>query len=85
MINKVAAKYYELGIELYKDEHVTDLDAIKKVYVMDLASGCTEMLKFWRQTYGDAATWDKLIRGLRARGLQQNAIALDIMREVVKG
>ena len=84
VIQKVASKYYELGIELYKDSDVNHLDAIKKASATDLTRGCTEMFNFWLQTYEDA-TWDRLIRALQAPGLQQNAIALHIMREVVKG
>ena len=85
MILKVAAKYYELGIELYKDSDVHQLDTIQKSCAMDYTKGCTEMFNFWLQTYGDAATWDRLIRALKAPGLQLNAIALDIKRAVVKG
>ena len=85
VIPKVAAKYYELGIELYKDSDVNHLDTIQRGCAMDFSKGCTDMLKFWRQTYGEAATWDRLINGLKAKGLQLNAIALEIKREVVKG
>ena len=84
VIQKVTPKYYELGIELYKDYDVSRLDAIRRASATDLTSGCTEMFKFWLQTY-ENATWDKLIKALRAPGLQQNADALSIMREVVKG
>ena len=84
VIKKVTSKYYELGIELYKDSDVDHLDAIKKASATDLTSGCTDMFKFWLQTY-ENATWDKLIRALRASGLQQNTIALNIMKEVVEG
>ena len=52
---------------------------------MDYTKGCTDMLKFWLGTYEEAATWDRLIKALKAKGLQLNAIALDIKREVVKG
>ena len=52
---------------------------------MDYGKGCTEMLKFWQQSREEAATWDRLIRALRAPGLQLNAIALEIKRAVVKG
>ena len=52
---------------------------------MDYGKGCTEMLKFWQQSHEEAATWDRLIRALRAPGLQLNAIALEIKRAVVKG
>ena len=75
----------ELGIELYKDSNVYHLDTIQKGCAMDYSKGCTEMFKFWQVTYGDAATWDRLIRALKAPCLQLNAIALDNKRAVVKG
>ena len=84
VIQWVTPKYYELGIELYRDSDVHRLDAIKKASATDLTSPCTEMFEFWLQKYDDA-TWDRLIRALKAPGLQLHAIALDIMREVVKG
>ena len=85
VVPRVTAKYYELGIELYKDDDVHHLDTIQRSCAIDYTKGCTEMLKFWQVAYGDAATWDRLIRALQAPGLQQNAIALEIKRAVVKG
>ena len=82
VIPKAAAKYYEMGIELYKDSDVYHLDTIA------IQNGCAmdywyskEMFKFWLVTYGDAATWDRLIRALKAPGLQRNALLHWILRE----
>ena len=84
VVPRVAAKYYEVGIELYKDDDVHHLDTIQKSCAMDYTKGCTDMFKFWLGTYG-AATWDRLIKGLKAPGLQLNAIAQDIKIAVVEG
>ena len=84
VIPKVASKWHELGIELYKDADVPRLDTIQRECPGDYAKACTEMLSYWRETYG-SATWNRLIKALRAPGLQLNAIALDIMRDVIQG
>ena len=84
MIPKVASKWHELGIELYKDADVTRLDTIQKQCPGDFAKACTEMLSYWRETY-KSATWDRLIQALRSPGLQMNSIALDILKDVVEG
>ena len=80
----VTPKLYELAIELFNVSDFHRLNAIERASATDLTSPCTEMFKFWLQKYEDA-TWDRLIRALKAPGLQLHAIALDIMREVVKG
>ena len=84
MVPKVASKWHELGIELYRDSDVTKLDIFHKNSPGDYSKGCTEMLKYWLEFYGDA-TWDSLIKALTAPGLQLNAIAGDIKKEVIKG
>ena len=84
VIPRVASKWHELGIELYKDDDVSRLDTIRKQCPGDFEKACTEMLSYWRQAY-ENATWNRLIKALKAKGLQLNANALDIMRDVVEG
>ena len=84
MIPRVASKWYELGIELYQDANVTHLDGIQRECPGDFTKACTQMLLFWRGVYVNA-TWNRLIKALGAPGLQLNAIALDIKRDLVKG
>ena len=84
MIQKVAGEWYKLGIELYKEADVSQLDTIKKQHPGDLAEACTKMLSYWRETYQDA-TWNSLIKALEARGLQLNTIATEIKRDVMNG
>ena len=84
VIPKVAAKWHELGIELYDDAHVAHLEIIEKQHSNDIVRACTEMLNYWGTTYTNA-TWDKLIKALRAPGLLLNTHAKNIMEEVVKG
>ena len=84
MIPRVAAKWNELGIELYKDNDILHLERIGKEHPGDFTKACTEMFKFWRTTYTNA-TWNKLIKAITAPGLQLNAIAADIKRDLVAG
>ena len=84
VIPLLTPKHYKLGFELLNVSDFHRLNAIERAPEIDLTSACTEMFKFWLETYEDA-TWDRLIRALKAPGLQLHAIALDIMREVVKG
>ena len=84
VIPKVSAKWHELGIELYKNSDVGQLEKFKKESPSDYTVGCTKMFKYWLETYTDV-TWERLIRALKAPGIQLNAVALDIKEEVIKG
>ena len=76
--------WYKLGIELYKESDVPKLETFKKDHLNDNTAACTEMFNFWLQAYGDAATWHKLIEALEAPGLQEDATAHKIKKEVLK-
>ena len=84
MIPRVATYWYKLGVELYKNSDVPQLNAIQGQFQTDFARACSEMFKYWLRTYPNA-TWSELIKALRAPGLQLNAFALEIMNDVVKG
>lgn len=84
MIPRVASKWHELGIELYKDADVPHLDAIQKQCPGDFEKACFQMLSYWLQTY-ENATWNKLIEAIKTPGLQLNFFAIKIKRDVVKG
>ena len=75
--------WYVLGIKLYKESDVPKLETFKKNHLNDNAAACTEMLNFWLQAYGDAATWHKLIKALEAPGLQMGATAREIEKEML--
>ena len=81
---RVAAKWHEVGIELYRNADVPQLDTIQKQCPGDYRKACTEMLTYWLNTYTNP-TWNRLIKALKAPGLQLNAIALDIMIDVIQG
>jgi len=84
VIPRISAKWHELGIELYKDSDVSLLDTFKRESSKDYTEGCSKMFNYWLGKYEDA-TWEKLIKALRAPGINLNSVALDIMKEVVKG
>ena len=82
VIPKVAGIWYKLGIELYKQSDVPQLETFKKNHLNDNAAACIEMFNYWLQAYGGAATWHKLIKALEARGLQMHATADEIKKEL---
>ena len=84
VIPRVANKWYWVGVDLCKEADVPHLDIIQGQYPNNFAQACTEMFKYWLRKYPNA-TWDKLIKSLRAPGLQLNTFALEIMEDVVKG
>ena len=84
VIPRVAAKWHELGIELYKNDDVVHLNTIQREHPGDFTKACTEMFKFWGDTY-TRATWKKLIKALKAPGLQLNDIAAKIKRDLETG
>ena len=82
VVPKVASLWYNLGVQLYKESDVPKLETFKKDHLSDNTAACTEMLYFWLRAYGDAATWHKLIEALKAPGLQMDATAQEIEKEL---
>ena len=84
VIPKVASIWYKLGTELYKESDMPKLETFKKDHLNDNTVACTEMLNFWLQAYGDAATWHKLTEALEAPGIQMDTSAHEIKKEILK-
>jgi len=84
VIPRVATDWYKLGVELYKNSDVPQLNAIQGQHPTNFTRACTEMFNYWLRTYPNA-TWSKLINALRAPGVQLNTFALEIMNDVVRG
>ena len=81
MIPKVANDWYDLGIQLFSESQVPRLDEIYDTYSNDRRRGCREMLKCWLKIT-PGATWDDLIRALRAPGLELLSIADDVEKQL---
>ena len=81
VVPRVANKWYELGIQLLNESQLPRLDEIRATYSNEHRRGCVEMLKCWL-SINPGASWDNLIRALRAPGLELLATADDIEKEV---
>ena len=68
---------------MYKESDVPKLETSKKNHLNDNAAAYNEMFNFWLQAYGDAAIWHKLIKALEAPGLQMDATAHEIKKELL--
>ena len=62
---KVAARWYEFGIQLLDNSHLPKLEEIYAAYTHDYRRGCLEMFKYWLQV-DKVATWGKVIEALEA-------------------
>ena len=81
VVPKVADNCYELGIQLFSEQHLPKLNEICTAYSNDLRRGCIKMLEYWLKTT-PGATWDDLISALKAPGLVLLSIADDVEKEV---
>ena len=72
----ISSKWYELGIELLDDDQVGKLEAIKADND-EVTRRCSAMLSYWLQTHPDV-TWNDLVAGLRAPGVEMNDLAATI-------
>ena len=80
VVPKVANHWYNLGIQLFSESQRPKLDGIRTTYSNDHQGGC-EMLNCWLKIT-PGATWDNLIRALRAPSLELLAIADEVEKEV---
>ena len=75
MIPHVATKWYELGLELLERKYQAELDIIEVDTRNDVSTCCRKMFRKWLNT-DELASWDKVIKALRA--FQLNNIASDV-------
>ena len=69
MVNNVAAKWRDLGVQLLRADQEKMLDIIAANHPHDVVSCCKCVLKKWLDTTNDA-TWNELIRALRSPSVQ---------------
>ena len=72
----ISSKWYELGIELLDDNQVKQLKVIKADY-NEITRQCSAMLDYWLETH-PSVTWNDLVAGLRAPGVEVNEVAATI-------
>ena len=72
----IAAKWFIVGVELFEDKYIADLNIIKSSGAGN-ADACSEMLRVWLEKY-PLVTWNEFIKALRAPGVELNATATEI-------
>ena len=73
----IAAKWFEVGVELFEEKDIKQLNTIKSSFVGNLDACCAEMLSLWRELY-PRVTWNDLIMALKAPGIELNETASKI-------
>ena len=67
--NLIARKWFDVGVELFDKDDITQLDTIEASHPGDAEACCKKMLKLWVEKYPEA-TWNDLIKSLKARGVE---------------
>ena len=74
VVNNVADKWRDLGLQLVRPDQERMLDIIAADHPHDVVSCCKCILKKWLDTTTDA-TWNELIRALRSPSVQLDFLA----------
>ena len=74
VVNNVADKWRDLGVQLLRPDQEKLLDIIATDYPHDVVSCCKCVLKKWLDTTTDA-TWNELTRALRSPSVQLDYFA----------
>ena len=80
--DKVAPKWFELGMQLLSSKQSEKLNIIRQDHPADTNTCCTEMFRHWLDVDTEAS-WNKLIAALEQIGY--NALAEIIRINVLKG
>ena len=82
VVNSVAGKWKDLGVQLLSPEMV---DIIAADHPHDVVSCCQCVLKKWLDTTSDAATWNQLIKALRSPSVQLDYLAGQLEQMLIPG
>ena len=74
LVPQVAPHWYELGIELLRDDQESHLDIIKSDYGNNNKQCCIQMFWYWLQS-NSKASWQQLLDSLRSPVLELHAVA----------
>ena len=69
MVNEIAHKWRDLGVQLLRPDQENLFNIIAADHPHDVVSCCKRLLKKWLETTTDA-TWNELIRALRSPSVQ---------------
>ena len=78
-LDRIASKWYKLGIALLEEGEEAHLKVIK-ANNSDVSSCCLEMLQYWTESHPEA-TWHHLVTKLRSPGVNLAAVAFDIEKQ----
>ena len=70
-------RWYELGIQLLREDQEPHLDVIKSDYGNDNKRCCVQMFWYWLQT-NPKASWIQLLDALRSPVLELHTVAANI-------
>ena len=79
LIPHVAPQWYELGIQLLREDQESHLDVIKADHGHNILKSCTEMFWLWLKSHPNA-TWHQLIESLKSPAVNLHSVAADIER-----
>ena len=82
MVNNVADKWRDLGVQLLRPDQENMLDIIAADHPHDVVRCCKCVLKKWLDTATDA-TWNKLIRVLRSPSVQLDYLASQLEQMMI--
>jgi len=80
--DKVAPKWYDLGVQLLNEGQQLMLNIIEKNNSHDVQECCTKMFDYWLNV-DVGANWNKLMEALKMIG--KNALAQKIKVNILKG
>lgn len=75
-LNKVRAKWYDVGMQL--GVSVDTLNAIRKQHLNDPSDCLREILTTWLKAYHPPPTWDKLLKVLKTKTVDEAMLAADL-------
>ena len=73
----VAAKWYELGVELLDEREEHKLMTIESNHKNDANKCCFEMFHLWLNSHTDA-TWQQIFEALKSPGVGLDSLVLDL-------
>ena len=77
VVPHVSPKWYDLGIQLLKEDQEAELDIIKADCKSDHKTCCKEMFWYWLKSNPDAS-WYQLVECLKSPAVELHTLAADI-------
>ena len=75
----MAPNWYDLGIQLLREDQEPHLDVINANHSHDKVKSCKEMFWLWLKSHPNAS-WHQLIEALKSPAIQLHSVAADIER-----